>query len=436
MPRGGRTIGMLKISKVDAGSVGEELQLDIGDMILSFDGHEAVDLLDYLYYDEQESFVMEVDNGEEIVECEVEKDTDETLGLTFASDNLEIKTCRNDCIFCFVSQMPKGMRPTLYVKDDDYRQSFLCGNYVTLTNVTDADLERIIRLNLSPLYISVHVTDGEVRKRMLSNRFADKILYQLKTLSDGGIEMHTQVVLVKGVNDEGLLENTLSDLYAIKNVRSCAVVPCGITKYREGLEKIEDYDAPSARAVIETVRAFNKSVKRNFAFAADDFYLKADIPCEDYAFYGNFDQLENGIGMNAMFEHDFNKSLKKTTYRRTFLVLTGAASKKFIQKHASITEKYCDGLKVYVEAVENNFFGKTVTCTGLIVGNDVFEFVKNYKNDFDELAISAAMLSIDKTTFLDDMTVDKLSKKIDKPVRVLDCDGAGFFFGLTGDMKK
>ena len=427
---------MLIIKKVDSGSVGEELQLNIGDKILSFDGHEAVDLLDYLYYDEQESFVMEVETEGEIIEFEVEKETDETLGLTFESDNLQIKTCRNDCIFCFVSQMPKGMRKTLYVKDDDYRQSFLCGNYVTMTNVSDKDIERIVRLHLSPLYISVHVTDGEIRKFMLKNRFADRITGQLKTLSDGGIEMHTQVVLVKGVNDGEVLKKTLSDLYAVENVKSCAVVPCGITKYRDGLEKIEDYDKASSLEVIKLVRSFNNQINENFALVADDFYLKADVPCEPYEFYGEFDQLENGIGMNAMFEHDFNKVARKTTYRRTFLIITGVASKNFIEKHALAAEKLCDGLKVYVEAVENNFFGKTVTCTGLIVGNDVLTFLKGYKNDYDEIAISSAMLNVEKTMFLDDMTVGDLSAAIGKPIRVLPCDGAGFFFGLTGDIKN
>ena len=425
---------MLIISKIDEGSVGEELQLNIGDKILSFDGHKAEDLIDYLYYDEQEYFVMEVVSGEETVEFEVEKEVDETLGLTFESDNLAIKTCRNDCIFCFVSQMPKGMRKSLYVKDDDYRQSFLCGNYVTLTNVSDKDMERIIRLELSPLYVSVHVTDGEIRKKMLKNRFADKILSQLERLSDGGIEMHTQVVLVKGVNDGKVLEKTLSDLASISNVRSCAVVPCGITKFRDGLEKIDDYDEVSSLKVIETVKKFNSEIKRNFALVADDFYLKAGIDVEPYEFYGNFDQLENGIGMNAMFMHDFNEKLEKRSYRRTFLIVTGVASKDFIKKHAAIAEEYCEGLKIYVEGIENEFFGKTVTCTGLIVGKDVINFVKAFDKPFDELAVSSAMLNYEKTLFLDDVTVDELQKAIKKPVRILPCGGDGFFDGLTRDV--
>ena len=426
-------IYMLVIKKIDEGSLGEELELNIGDKILSFDGYEAEDLLDYLYYDEQESFLMEVETGGEIIEFEVEKETDETLGLSFESDNLSIKTCRNDCVFCFVAQMPKGMRKTLYVKDDDYRQSFLCGNYVTLTNVSDKDIERIIRLRLSPLYISVHVTDGEIRKKMLKNRFADRIMSQLAALDGGGIVMNTQIVLVKGMNDGQVLINTLKDLSGFKNVKTCAVVPCGITRYREGLVKIEDYDQASSRSVIELVKDFNRSIGRDFALVADDFYLKAHMPCESYEYYGEFDQIENGIGMNAMFDHEFTKSLEKRTYRKTFLIVTGVASKDFIAERAKITESYCEGLKVYVEGIENKFFGSTVTCTGLIVGRDVYDFVKDYDKPFDELVISGAMLNVEKTMFLDDMTVKELSDKLGKKIRVLACDGAGFFKGLTSD---
>ena len=427
---------MLKISKVDAGSVGEELQLNIGDEILSFDGYPAEDLLDYLYYDEQEYFVMEVKSGEEVVEFEVEKETDETLGLTFQSDNLEVKTCRNDCIFCFVAQMPEGMRDTLYVKDDDYRQSFLCGNYVTLTNVSDRELDRIIRLKLSPLYVSVHVTDGEIRKKMLRNRFADRILDQLKALSDAGIVINTQVVLVRGVNDGQVLQKTLTDLSGIEGVKSCAVVPCGITRYREGLAEIADYDMQSSAEVIALVKLFNDGIGRNFAIIADDFYLKAQAPVEPFEFYGDFDQLENGVGMNAFFLHEFRRVLKKKHYDKTFLLVMWVASKPLIETAAKTTEAYCEGLKIYVEAVENKFFGSTVTCTGLLVGKDVAEFVEKFPYHYDELVLSSAMLNAEKTLFLDDMTVEELSEKVGKKIRILPCDGAGFFNGLTSDKKE
>ena len=430
---------MLTIKKVDEGGVGDELGFQKGDKILSFDGYKTVDILDYLFYDEQEEFSMEVETSDgEIVTFDIEKDESETLGLTFVSDNLKIKTCRNNCIFCFVAQMPKGMRPTLYVKDDDYRQSFLCGNYVTLTNVSDADIERIIRLNLSPLYVSVHTTDSEVRKTMLNNRFAGKILEQLKRLSDGGITINTQIVLVKGVNDGAILQKSLEDLSMIDGVKTCAVVPCGITRYREWLAKIEDYNKESAAAVIEVVKNFNQKIGRTFAYSADDFYLKAKLPVEPFEYYGDFDQLENGIGMNALFDHDFYSSLRDCEKKRTCLIVTGKATEDFIKKYAAIVEQHCKGLKLYVEGVENKFFGSTVTCAGLLVGADIVEFVENYDKSFDDLVITAAMLDSDKTKFLDDLTLEQLfnclNKKCKKVV-VLPCDGKGFFEGLTDPLN-
>ncbi|MBQ3572939.1 MAG: hypothetical protein IJA15_08935 [Clostridia bacterium] len=227
---------ILKVKEIEKNSYGEELGFEKGDSIIAFDGYPVVDLLDYMYYDAQSNFTITVlaKSGEEI-ELEIDKDEEESLGLVFEEDGLAIRTCRNNCIFCFVDQMPKGMRETLYVKDDDYRQSFLCGNFVTLTNVSEEDLQRIVRLKLSPIYLSVQTMNGELRKKMLNNRFADKIERQIQVLSDGGIEIHAQVVLVKGVNDGTELDYTLNKLYQYSNVKTVAVVPCGITKFRVAL---------------------------------------------------------------------------------------------------------------------------------------------------------------------------------------------------------
>lgn len=421
---------MLTVKSVDKHSVGNEIGIISGDKILAFDGHKVVDILDYLYYDEQEFFVMTVEHKGEVCDYEVEKYEDESLGLTFEDDNLAIEKCRNDCIFCFVSQMPNGMRDSLYVKDDDYRQSFLCGNYVTLTNVSDEDIERIIRLNLSPIYVSVQVTDGETRKKMLNNRFADKIMAQLRRLSSAGIAIHTQIVLVKGVNDGKLLDKSLEDLSTLEMVKSIAVVPCGITKYREGLFPIEDIDKLYAKDIIEKVRAFNEKVGKTLCFAADDFYIKAEQPCEPYEFYGEFDQLENGVGMLAKFEHDFNEVARKTAYSRTFLLVTGVAVKGLMEKYAKKTEEYCDGLKIHVLAVTNKFFGETVTCTGLLTGQDVIESVLKFDKNYDEIVISDVMLK-DNYLFLDDITISKVEEKTGKKVRIIEGGGDNFFEALT-----
>ncbi len=421
---------MLTVKSVDKHSVGKEIGIIAGDKILAFDGYEVVDILDYLYYDEQESFVMQVEHKGEICECEVEKYQDESLGLSFVDDNLSIKCCHNNCIFCFVSQMPKGMRKTLYVKDDDYRQSFLCGNYITLTNVTDEDIDRIIRLNLSPIYVSVQVTDGETRKKMLNNRFADKIMEQLKKLNDAGIVINTQIVLVKGVNDGKLLDKSLNDLSKLPMVRTIAVVPCGITKYRDGLYPIEDIGKDYAKNIIEKIRLFNKSVGKTLCYASDDFYIKAEENPEPYEFYGEFDQLENGVGMLTKFDHDFNEVARKTAYRRTFLIVTGVASGNFIKKYSKKTEELCDGLKIYVEPIENKFFGSTVTCTGLLTGQDIIDSVLKFGSSFDELVITDGMLK-DGYLFLDDITVSGLEQKIGKKVRVIEGGGDNFFEALT-----
>ncbi len=427
---------MLTVKSVDKHSVGKEIGIIAGDKILAFDGYKVVDILDYLYYDEQESFKMLVEHKGEICECEVEKYQDESLGLSFEDDNLSIKLCHNNCIFCFVSQMPKGMRKTLYVKDDDYRQSFLCGNYVTLTNVSDEDIDRIVRLNLSPLYVSVQVTDGETRKKMLNNRFADKLMEQLKKLNDGGIVINTQIVLVKGVNDGELLEKSLNDLAKLPMVRTIAVVPCGITKYRDELYPIEDMGKDYARDVIEKIRLFNKKVGKTLCYPADDFYIKAEESPESYEFYGEFDQLENGVGMLAKFEHDFNEVARKTAYRRTFLIVTGEASEKLIKKYSKKTEELCKGLKIYVEPIENKFFGSTVTCTGLLTGQDIIDSVLKFDGSFDELVITDGMLK-DGYLFLDDITVSDLENKIGKKVRVIEGGGDSFFEALTkGDKNE
>ena len=424
---------MLKIKSVDKRSLGAEIGLRAGDEILSFNGFDAEDILDYMFYDGEENFTLKVSQPDGVFECEIEKDADESLGLEFESDNLDIKTCHNDCIFCFVAQMPKNLREGLYVKDDDYRQSVLYGNYVTLTNVTRKDLERIVRLRLSPLYVSVQATDGEVRKYLLNNRFADRITEQLEYLNDNGIEMHTQVVLVKGVNDGEILKKTVYDLAALECVKSLAVVPCGITKYRDGLKKIDDIDGEYSANIIKTLKDINDDLGRVFAYAADDFYIRADMDFESPEYYGDFCQIENGVGMNSKFDEDFKSALQKRSYSKTFLIVTGTASEKFITRYAKKTMEACMGLTLYVLGVKNEFFGESVTCAGLVVGQDIERAVKAFDKNFDELVIVRSMLKSGEDIFLDDMTVAELSDRIGKKIRITECGGDSFFNSLTAD---
>ena len=424
---------MLEIKKVEKDGIGSEIGLRPKDKIVAFDGFSVVDILDYEYYDAQEFFILTVLRDGEEFEFEIEKDFDETLGLEFVSDNLELKTCRNNCVFCFIDQMPKGMRDTLYIKDDDYRQSFLCGNYVTLTNVTDSDIERIIRLNLSPLYVSVHATDENVRKILLNNRFAGKINEYLKRLNDGGVLIHTQVVLVKGLNDGEILDKTMKDLSSLENVLSLAVVPCGITEHRDGLYPIEDIDEDYSKKVIKQIDNFNKKLGRNLVLCADEFYIRAKIEMQNTDFYGEFDQLENGVGGIRLFEKEFDEVCEKRCYRRTFLVVTGVSAKNFIEKFAKKTEELVEGLKVFILGAENLFFGKTVTCAGLLTGQDILNAINSFSGEFDELLISSVMLKNGEPLFIDGKTLKDISKEIKKPIRVVENDGASFFNSLSSD---
>lgn len=423
---------MLIIKEIEKNSIGEEIGLEIGDAVLKFDGHKVVDILDYLYYDAKEKFTVTIGTCGKEVECEIEKDDDETLGLSFESDGLDMKLCRNNCIFCFVQQLPKGMRESLYVKDDDYRQSFLCGNYVTLTNVTDADIERIVRLHLSPLYVSVHTLYKDQRQMMLGNRFAGKLYDMIKTLTDGGIEIHAQIVLVKGVNDGVALETTCDYLAPIKNVKTLAVVPCGISGHREGLTKIDDIDGEYAANLIREVERLNKKAGRNFIFAADDFYVRAKMSFPKYDVYGNFDQIENGVGMFTSFMHDYAEASCKSTYRRTFLIVTGVAAEPFISEYAKKTEALVEGLKVHVIAPVNKFFGPTITASGLLTGGDVKEAILNFKEPFDEVVLPKNMMKETENVFLDGMTLEELQNSIGKPVKLADVQGNHFFNVLAG----
>lgn len=420
---------MLEISKVYKNSIASFLNLKKGDKILAFNGFEAVDVLDLIFYDGQTSFSITIDRDGEVFDLRVDKDEFEILGIELKSDNLKLLTCHNKCLFCFVDQMPKGLRESLYLKDDDYRQSFLRGNFVTLSNVNDKTIDRIIRLNLSPLYISVQVTDPETRIKLLNNRFAGDILKKLEKLTKNGIKVHTQVVLVPGVNDGAIFEKTCLELSALgENVLSIAVVPCGVTKFREGLFEINDIDKDYAKNLIETVRVLNKKFKKNLITPADEFYFKSGMTVEDYDFYGSFPQIENGVGVTAKFLNELNGSLKKAKNKKKFLVISGTSAYEFIKEQAKKVESYIDGCVIEVVKVENEFFGKTVNCTGLLVGQDILNAVKPYLSQkYDKLVLPCYCLKRDEEVFLDGLTLKSLKKQLKLKVAVTDGSGEAFF---------
>lgn len=410
---------MLKIKTVDQNSYGAtELGFEPGDCIIAFDGYKTQDILDYVYYDSKEKFTIDVLTKDgETVTVDADKYEDESLGLTFEDDGLKIKTCLNDCIFCFVRQMPAGMRPSLYVKDDDYRQSLLYGNFVTLTNVSDEDIERIIRLQFSPLYVSVHTMNGELRKKMLNNRFADKIVRQLKRLEEGNIAVNAQIVLVKGVNDGKELDYTIDELYKLKNVVSAAVVPCGITKFREGLYPIEDIDAEYARSVIRQVESANKRHIGSLVQLADEFFFKAGLPLPGEEYYGDFVQVENGVGMSVKFENTVDAIIasgKPLLKKGDYLTVCGTSVYEFMRRILKKFETAWKGVVINLLPVQNEFFGKTVNCTGLLVGADILNAVKNCGVSYQTLLIPSNCLMSGEDKFLDDMTLADLSAALGK----------------------
>ena len=425
---------MLKISKVLKLNIGEELGLKPNDEILAFDGFKVVDILDYLYYDSLTNFTMTVLSSQEEIDFQIEKDELESLGLEFYNDNLEIKNCQNKCVFCFVDQMPKGMRPSLYLKDDDYRQSFLRGNFITLTNVKDEELDRIIRLKLSPIYVSVQATDTEVRKKLLGNRFAGDILEKLKKLTCGGIKVHTQVVVVPGLNDGAILQKTCKELFSLgENLLSVAIVPCGITRFREGLYKIDDISSGYANCMLEQAKALNLEFNKNFVQPADEFYFRAGKEVESDEFYGDYAQIENGVGLTRKFSDELLEVVKKSKKGGKFLLITGTSASDFIKDSLNLVKKYAPNVNAKVLGVENEFFGSTVNCTGLLVGQDIIKSAKKAleNEDFDGVILPNVCLKRDEDVFLDGVTIEQLKKELSKKIIITDGSALSFFDALT-----
>lgn len=412
---------MAKVTAIDDNSIGKEIGLEVGDELLGFDGYPLVDILDYLYYDDQEEFVMNIKSKQgDIVDVEIEKDVDEKLGLTLdESVELNVMPCKNKCIFCFVDQLPKGMRDTLYVKDDDYRLSFVSGNYVTLTNVGDKELKRIARLKLSPLYISVHCYDKATKKLMVANPHGAELFDKMQYLKEHDIQMHAQIVLCKGINDGEKLQETLCRLYDLRpNLLSVAVIPVGLSGHREGLYELQPIDEDCARKVIEQVEKFDKHVGGSFCYCSDEFYLKARLPLPDYDSYGDFGQIENGVGLVAQFEREFEVALDAVQPSDKQIKLDFVTGKSFCDVLSSLLERAkskFSGLQYTVHAVRNDHFGESITVAGLITAKDI---IAQVQEPCGRVVIPANMLREFTTTFLDGMSVQELSEKLDSKIYV------------------
>ncbi len=420
-----------KIAKIIEESIAEELEIEVGDKLISINGTEIKDIIDYKFLMADDYIEVEIEKQDgEIWTFEVEKDYQEDLGIEFENAIMdEARSCHNNCLFCFIDQLPDGMRNTLYFKDDDSRLSFLQGNFVTLTNMNNEDLDRIIRYRISPINISVHTTNAELRKKMLNNRFAGDIYDKLKKLAKAGITMNCQIVLCPGYNNGEELVKTVSDLYklypAIENV---AAVPVGVTKFRKNLNEITLYDAQSAKAEIEQISQFQqkalKKIGSPFVRLADEFYVMAGVEVPSTDFYGDFEQIEDGIGMIRFFRDSISKNLKKLNKKAkgSFTLITGVSAYDEIEWAANaITEKN-DKITVNIQRIVNDFFGPTITAGGLLTGQDIMKQVQA-DNVFDYIIMPKNMFKSGESIMLDDVTIAELENYFNK--KILLCEYTG-----------
>jgi len=425
----------LLIEAVAPGSIADEFELAPGDRLLSVNNHPLRDLIDYSYFTSaEEELLLEIERGDgEIWELEIEREAGEPLGLTFAPP--KPAGCRNNCIFCFVHQLPKGLRKPLYVKDEDYRLSFLNGNYVTLANLKPAELTRIIEQRLSPLYISVHATNPDLRQRLLGKKGIPPIMEQLQTLAAARISLHTQVVLCPGVNDGAELERTVDDLAALyPAVQSLAIVPLGLTSHRAGLPQLQAVDSAYAKRFIETwgprVRQLSKRLGEPFLFLADEFYLKGGLPFPSLREYGDLPQIENGVGLVPLFLRDAAKVVKsaKPLGDGCVTVATGVSSFGFVADFlAGLSAK--TGLDLRAVAVENRLFGPSVTVSGLVAGNDIVAALEG-RQIGRALLIPDVMLKEGEGVFLDDVSLKELGDRLGCRVGTFDSTPQGLYMVL------
>ena len=406
---------MAKIIAVQKGGIGEEIGLEIGDELLGFNGEQIVDVLDYAFYDSQEEFTLNLRTKQgEKVDIEIEKEEDESLGLELdESVQLEPMRCKNKCLFCFVDQLPKGMRDTLYVKDDDYRLSFVSGNYVTLSNIGQKELDRIAKLRLSPLYISVHAFDREIKTKLVSNPESAKVFDKMDFLANHGITMHTQIVLCKNLNDGKVLDKTLEELYKrYPSVKTVAVIPVGLTGHRQKLYPLESFGKEDAVKVIAQVEEFNKKAGGEFCWCSDEFYIKAEKQLPPYESYGDFDQIENGVGLCAEFEEEFLSALDEVGGSKAELNIASVTGQSFKDILKSLCEKLKDkypNVNLRVKDIYNDFFGRSITVAGLITAGDI---IKQFKDAPEYTIIPSNMLREFTDTFLDGITVGELEKAL------------------------
>ncbi|MDO4333886.1 MAG: DUF512 domain-containing protein [Eubacteriales bacterium] len=437
------------IKSVQEGSIAEEMEIEAGDKLLAINGEEVEDIFDYQYMiqDEYVEVLVRKPYGEEWL-LEIDKEYEEDLGVEFENGLMDdYRSCSNKCIFCFIDQMPKGMRETLYFKDDDSRLSFLQGNYVTLTNMSEKDVNRIVKYHLSPINISFQTTNPELRCMMLHNRFAGDALKKVDRFYEAGIEMNGQIVLCKDVNDGAELERSISDLTKyLPHLRSVSVVPVGLSKYREGLYPLKPFEKEDAKATLEIIHRWQKKIYPeyglHFVHASDEWYILAEeeVPEEDN--YDGYLQLENGVGMLRLLLEEFEDSMNNLTEngavdkwngrKREISAVTGRITYPYIQRMVKRMEAVFPGLCVHVYPIRNDFFGERITVTGLLTGQDIIAQLRG-RDLGSELLLPQNVLRSGETVLLDDYTVDDLSKALQVPVNIVKSSGYDFTESILGE---
>jgi len=429
------------VEQVEAGSIAEELEIERGDVLLEINGNKIEDIFDYQYYiqDEYIEVLIRKKSGEEWL-LEIDKDYDEDLGITFENGLMDdYRSCRNKCIFCFIDQMPKGMRDTLYFKDDDSRLSFLQGNYVTLTNMSDEDIARIIKYHLSPINVSFQTTNPDLRCKMLNNRFAGEALKKAWKLAKAGITMNGQIVLCKGVNDGAELERSINDLSNyLPTLESVSVVPVGLSKFREGLYPLEPFTREDAKEVLAIIHRWQDKLYPeyglHFVHASDEWYIMADeeLPREER--YDGYPQLENGVGMLRLLLDEFDEAFterkndKKCCLdrkKRVLSIATGKLAYRFIKEMADRIMAEFGHITIHIYPIKNDFFGELITVSGLLTGQDLKAQLSG-KILGERLLLPQNVLKSGERVFLDDMTQEELEKALQVPIDIVKSSGKDF----------
>lgn len=429
------------VKTVEAGSIAMELEIEPGDKILAIDNTEIEDIFDYqfLIQDTYIEVLVEKPDGEQWL-LEIDKEFDEDLGITFENGLMdEYRHCHNKCIFCFIDQMPKGMRETLYFKDDDSRLSFLQGNYVTLTNMSEHDVDRICRYHLSPINISFQTMNPELRCKMLNNRFAGEALKKVDVLNEAGIQMNGQIVLCKGINDGKELEFSITELMKyIPNLESVSVVPVGLSKYREGLYPLEPFTREDAKEVLRIIHRFQQECmekyQKHFIHASDEWYILAEEELPEEERYDGYLQLENGVGMLRLLLEEFKESMRDRESREGFpnsavvkeiSMATGLLAYPYIRR---MTEEICrayPNVKIHLYPIRNDFFGERITVSGLLTGQDIRDQLLGQELG-EVLLLPQNVLRSGERVFLDDLTVEDLEKALQVPINIVKSSGCDF----------